>query len=204
MFRLTSFLVVLVVLVGVGEVWAVTMPTPTHHYPFDIDARDEAGGNHGVLRNGARIVTDPQRGNVLDLDGVNDYVSLQLSNVPGGPNDASVFTIAAWFKMPAGLPPDENRGGIYGEYRSGYPGYKNYFAVTGGGTIKLDNYPPLGGPLASAQVVSDDRWHHISYVQNEPGSFRRKLYIDGVLDASDNSPDSTRSTTSPDAVSPPN
>jgi hypothetical protein len=70
------------------------------HLTFDDGTADDSSGydNHGVLHNGAAAVDDPQRGKVLSLDGVDDYVDLG--------NDGSLdlsssgqATIAMWVKV---------------------------------------------------------------------------------------------------------
>ena len=192
MFRLASCLAA-VALVGVNQVSASTvMPIPTHYYPLDIDARDDAGTNEGTLTkgdtgtnggtltNGASIVLDSERGYVLDLDGVNDYVSLQFSNIPPGPTNTSVFTIAAWVKT------EDIVGTIYCENNDS-KFIKNHFVVVTG-KIQFDQYPPRSGGIRSLQIdIDDGSWHHVAYVQNEPASFQRQIYVDGTLETFDNS-----------------
>lgn len=187
----------MLVLVGVGQVNATD--GLTNRYAFNTDASDSAGTNHGTLTNGASVVFDAERGSVLQLDGVNDYVGLGWSNVPGGPTDTSVFTIAAWVKIPSGDVAYANIAGIYGEYTSywhpetGYTGVKNYFAVNGGsrsGELFYGQTPPGESfDLRSTSIINDGEWHHVAYVQNEGGGSNRKIYIDGTLDVSDNSPE---------------
>jgi hypothetical protein len=68
-------------------------------WEFSGNANDSQGLNNGTLMNGASIGTDPVHGQVLMLDGINDYVDCG--------NDASLdvgsgsFTVAAWGKRPA-------------------------------------------------------------------------------------------------------
>jgi len=163
------------------------MPTPTHHYPFDVDASDVTGGNDGLLVGGAIIIPD-SRGMVLGLDGVDDYVALSSSNMPEGQTDSTVFTIAAWVKIPKGQVAPANMGGLYGEFERGHS--KNFFLISDGdGVVSFDQYLPAGGGIHSSIAVTDNTWHHVVYVQNEPGSFRRKIYVDGDLYALDNSPE---------------
>jgi concanavalin A-like lectin/glucanase superfamily protein len=189
MTRLALCVAVAVVFVGVGQVeGAINL---THLYAFDTDASDSAGTNHGTLSNGASIVFDSQRGDVLQLDGVDDYVNLGWSNVPGGPTDTATFTIAAWVKIPAGDVAFANIAPIYGEY-VGYQaagGSKNYFAVDGishgvnrSGEVFFSQHPSDAGIISSVSTINDGEWHHVAYVQNEPGSSKRKIYIDGTLD----------------------
>ena len=63
------------------------------HYEFESNANDSAGTNHGVFGGDAHIVSDPQRGNVLSLDGVNDYMIANDSSVLDFP---SGFSLCAW------------------------------------------------------------------------------------------------------------
>ncbi len=182
----TAFLSAIAVFVSIAHLWADTiMPTPTHHYPFDVDASDVTGTNDGTFRNGASIVVDPKRGNVLGLDGVDDYVSLQRSNVPGESTDQSVFTIAAWVRLPEEIVP--NAVPLYAENRNGSNDHKNYFGVWQNGLVAFDHWPPTGGTLASVVPVNDGSWHHIAYVQDHPPGLpmRRTLYVDGVLSSQD-------------------
>jgi hypothetical protein len=64
-------------------------------YPFDSDAREHRAHYNGTLRNGAAIVTESDRGKVLQLAGATSHVTLphQLAN-------ASTF--AAWVKWNGG------------------------------------------------------------------------------------------------------
>jgi hypothetical protein len=87
----------------VGPFATVTAGPTNHlvaHLTFDDGtAGDSSGhGNNGVLVNGATVVADAERGNVLLLDGTDDYVDLG--------NDRSLdlsatgqATLAAWVKV---------------------------------------------------------------------------------------------------------
>ena len=175
----TMFFVAVAVFVGVSHVSAdIIMPTPTHHYPFDVDGSDAAGTNDGLLVGGATIIADSERGMVLGLDGVDDYVSLQRSNIPGGPTDEAVFSIATWVKLPKEIVP--NAVPVYVENNSGSNDHKNYFGVWQNGLVAFDHWLPTGGTLASVVPVNDDSWHHIAYVQDHPQGLpmRRTLYVD--------------------------
>jgi len=65
----------------------------------DSTANDSSGyGNHGTLFGGASVISDPQRGKVLSLDGASGYVDLGNASSL----DLSVSgqaTIAAWVKL---------------------------------------------------------------------------------------------------------
>ena len=64
-------------------------------YHFQMDARDDGGEFYGLLQNGASIFNDPLLGDVLVLNGTNQFVKL-----PGGAANARTF--AAVFKWNGG------------------------------------------------------------------------------------------------------
>lgn len=65
------------------------------YYPFQTDATDANGHFNGTLQGGASIQNDATRGNVLNLSGSNQYVSL--------PSDAGdILTFTAWVKWNGG------------------------------------------------------------------------------------------------------
>jgi len=72
---------------AVGNWWAF--------YPFTTDASDAAGQVNGSLVGGASVLTDAQRGPVLNLSGASQYVSLPAS--AGAPQ-----TISGWVKWTGG------------------------------------------------------------------------------------------------------
>jgi arabinan endo-1,5-alpha-L-arabinosidase len=65
------------------------------YYPLRTDAKDVNGHYNGTLNGGASFVTDPVRGSVLNLNGVNQYV-----NFP--PGLAGMQTFMAWVKWNGG------------------------------------------------------------------------------------------------------
>lgn len=66
-------------------------------YTFDTDAREHSGLYNGSFPNGATITNDPNRGKVLLLDGVSQYVVVSNSV-------ANASTFAAWVKWYGGSP----------------------------------------------------------------------------------------------------
>ena len=64
-------------------------------YRFQFDGRDDNGEYYGLLQNGARVYQDPLLGDVLLLNGTNQYVTL-----PGGA--ANGCTVTAVFKWNGG------------------------------------------------------------------------------------------------------
>ena len=67
----------------------------TAYYPLTSNANDANGNFNGTLEGGASFVNDPQRGNVLVLNGNNQFVSL-----PAGL--AGMKTFMAWVKWNGG------------------------------------------------------------------------------------------------------
>jgi len=67
---------------------------------FDDNTANDSSGynNHGILINGAAIVTDATRGKVLLLDGANDYVDLG-NGASLNLSDNNQATITAWVKL---------------------------------------------------------------------------------------------------------
>jgi Concanavalin A-like lectin/glucanases superfamily/Putative Ig domain len=142
----------------------------------DGTAHDFSGhGNNGVLVNGATIVNDPQRGKVLSLDGVNQYVDLgnaaSLDLSVGGQ-----ATIAAWVKV-ADI---HNHNSIVtkGEWNEAYSLL-----------IKGDTSPPNllwtghNTSVFSAEAIPTGVWTHVAVTIN--GSLTT-FYINGQISGATN------------------
>jgi arabinan endo-1,5-alpha-L-arabinosidase len=84
-------------------------------YTFNTDAREHLGLYNGTLQNKAVITNDSSRGNVLNLDGVTNYVVL------AGPV-ANCSTLAAWVKW--------NGGGVWQRVFDFGTDTTNYFFFT--------------------------------------------------------------------------
>ncbi len=84
-------------------------------YPFNTDAREHLGLYNGMLQNNAASTNDVARGNVLNLDGMTNFVSLPLSV-------ANASTFAAWVKW--------NGGGDWQRIFDFGTGSTNYFFLT--------------------------------------------------------------------------
>ncbi|MGH3631275.1 MAG: LamG-like jellyroll fold domain-containing protein, partial [Sciscionella sp.] len=142
----------------------------------DGTAADNSGhGNNGVLVNGATIVNDPDRGKVLSLNGVNQYVdlgnavSLDLSS--GGQ-----ATITAWVKVADTH--SHNSIVTKGEWKDAYSLL-----------IKGDTTPPnllwTGNDTSvfSSDPVPTGVWTHVAVTIN--GALTT-FYINGQLDGATN------------------
>ena len=68
------------------------------HWPLDIYTDDIAGGYNGVPVGGVNFVEDAARGQVMLLDGQDDYVELP----PGLLENVTDITITCWFNWAGG------------------------------------------------------------------------------------------------------
>ena len=160
------------------------------HYSFDEGsgtiAGDTSGNNQfGTLVNGATW-TAGKVGGAIQLDGVDDYVSLPTDTIFDFGTDQD-FSISAWFKT-------SKRGGTNAvwpfsivskgfaitetkvmmaiiDYRDNH----NFVAGILGPSSAGDIYPSWG-------LVMDERWHHSVLSVDRNGN--ASLYVDGVLQGS--------------------
>ncbi len=144
------------------------------HYTFDGTANDVAPGmaQNGTLTNGASIVTDNTRGQVLNLDGVNDFIDLSSSTA-----DFASFTegtISGWIKATGTYETifsisDTADTGSYAALFLGASGYLTY-EVMENGVMQLAVYK-------SDITINDGNWHHVAVSIGPSGNV---LYVDGV------------------------
>jgi len=114
----------------------------------------------GKLPGDAKIISDPERGNVLCLDGDGDYVD-------GGNNPVfdsmDFFTAAAWIKVKAF---DKD--------------WQALFTKGGGIEFARNGKVPLAGVYGTMDV-NDGKWHHFAEVGD---GVKFYVYVDGKLDNS--------------------
>jgi prepilin-type N-terminal cleavage/methylation domain-containing protein len=142
---------------------------------------DRSGNNgNGTLANGAAFVADSVTGVGCSVafDGVNDEVTISGGAYIGV---STTLTISAWIKLTSTA-----LESIYGEFTANGDYTRNYFLVNAN-KLTLDQYPSTGGvPIMSNANIRTGAWTHVAFVQD--GS-KRSLYIDGVLDITDNTPE---------------
>lgn len=130
----------------------------------------------GKLIGDAKIVSDPQRGYVLSLDGDGDYVD--CGNNPVFEINGSI-TVSCWIKI-AKFDKEWQAIVTKGDFTWRLQRNKNErtleFACRG-----LDVEGSLYGSLFGYTAVDDDRWHHVAGVYD---GTKLCLYVDGVLDNS--------------------
>ena len=144
---------------------------------------DGSGWNHdGTGTNAIWMASAGARNGVMDF---NAAVPSQIVVPPHNDFNSTIGTITFWVRSSGNTGPGSEGAIIFDR--------KN----TGGDTIVIhDNgklfVQPIGGrQFESASVITDGVWHHVAYVYNQAalisGGFT-KIYIDGALNASSNSP----------------
>ncbi len=141
-------------------------------YTFDGNANDVGPGTaqNGTLVNGPTYVNDATRGQVLSLDGVNDFVS--IASTYSNPTNV---TIGGWVNLLSGT------------------GRKEFISLDDRMHIALDDTGGVKGSiqtgasswldLNSNQFISGTGWHHVMFTFSDTDNVLR-LYIDGVQVAS--------------------
>ncbi|BFM07277.1 hypothetical protein R50071_24810 [Halioxenophilus aromaticivorans] len=143
------------------------------YYTFDGgSANDVSSSNNGSLVGDATTAVNPERGEVLSLDGNGDYVSIN-----GLYGESQTVTLAAWVNIG-----ELSNGGdvislggnvVLGINESGNGVWGGFYD---------------GGALhgtVSSQSIAGDGWHHIAFVFDGSNN-SQTLYIDGVAIASNN------------------
>ena len=139
---------------------------------FENNFLDEKGINNGTSKNGAQIINSTERGNVLSLDGINNYVDYGNDSSLKG---AAPKTFLAWFKI------QQNVSGSFGSWIAG-----NEVASQGGALyIATTRYPALMSsngiqyyPIKSPSPVNLNQWYHLVGSNNGTTAF---VYVNGVL-----------------------
>jgi len=143
------------------------------HYEFAGDFNDSSdNGLHGSPNGFPSIISDPERGDVLSLNGVGQYVVCgndPLFDITGA------ITVAAWIKVNTF---DKNFQAIVTKGESAW-------RLTRDGSNNGLEFACMGlsgnWKVSGSKNVDDAQWHHVAGVYN--GS-EISLYVDGVLDAS--------------------
>ena len=134
-------------------------------------ASDSSGnGYDGALVNGPLWVNDPERGNVIGLDGINDHIAITPD--PLAVETWSEITVAAWVKNDIGV--GAGTDDIVSWWRwTGYPCTDCSFVLSHHGNNQY--FFGINGISISGGSVSTD-WTHV--VATYDGSIMR-LYING-------------------------
>jgi hypothetical protein len=114
--------------------------------------------------------------NALDFDGLNDYVSMTSP----GPTGTSDRTVECWIKTSASQQTQQ----ILVDWGSASPlGARFTLNMIAFGKIRIE----VGGNgFNSTQSVADGNWHHIAVTYDHAATTKVRMYIDGVLETSNN------------------
>jgi hypothetical protein len=143
---------------------------PIAQYLFEGNYIDSAGTNHGTPMGSPSIVSDAVRGNVVDLNGTNQWVETDANAVDLGIDGNTPKTVTAWAYTRS-----FNGGGIFdmGNYANGQD-----FCLR---TLTTDNQwrTQLWGGAFDMDFTYDslDKWVHFALV--DEGS-QTTVYADGV------------------------
>ena len=156
-----------------------------HYWGLDGDATDGVGLADGAI-SGAAIVPG-HAGTGLSFDEINDYATVPDVSYP------NAFTLSFWFKV------DDNTGSdfqyIYSHGDVSTPNSLNvYISESGFATPNVmrtrildsndaDDIAGLDVNIAALGMIGDGRWHQ--YTLTVATGVGSKVYIDGVLGASD-------------------
>ncbi len=142
------------------------------HYDFENGANDSSGNHlNGRLANGAAIVVDSERGQVLDLNGTRSYVdcgNASAFNITGR------ITVAAWLKIdtvPTSWTTIVAKGDSAWRLSTFQDARQFHFGITGA---------PDWHSVDGNRQVAADQWHHVCGTYD---GAQMRLYVDGVLDA---------------------
>lgn len=158
---------------------------PIAYFPFDektgTTVNDISGNN-----NTGSFVNSPswdqgKFGSAVRFNGSSNYISLGTSL-----NTSFVvpYSISVWVK-PESISNTGQIPVIGGFY--GINGTKNYLSLEmNTGKVWLDQWPPSDNQLKSTRTLPLNTWSHIEAVQT---ATTRSIYINGVLNVTDNSPE---------------
>jgi hypothetical protein len=172
------FLNAITYMLGISELEPVDPGTEglVAHYAFENDANDSSGNElHGTLVGDAKFAEGPAGyGMALDLDGNGDYVDC------GAPPQFDIteqIAITYWIKVVAfdkGWNTVLSRGDS--SWRSSRAGENNFMEAAVSGTT--------GDWTYGVTPVDDEKWHHIGWIYDGTMNY---MYVDGKLDASEES-----------------
>ena len=153
----------------------------TTKYTFDVDGTDAIGANDATLNNGAAVVTDAERGNVLSTDGVDDHAEVPTAAT----NGLSQFSFSFWVKTTESRSVAINywqRPTLFGMEITGF-GSNDMAINTNNGFIGF--WTGLSGGdasyLSTTTQINDNQWHQVTVSNNGANA---SLYVDGVIETS--------------------
>ena len=139
------------------------------YWPLDGDVEDSIGNHDGSLVGGAEFVTDGDRGEVLQVDGVNGHAVVPYAADIVFTNTES-YTLSLWVNV---LTAPGHWAGIVNKSRDISPHY--------GIWVNGSNRWVAGGSNIIGSPIETNRWMHIALVQDASTS-SRLVYLNGEPD----------------------
>lgn len=145
--------------------------TLTHHYTFDVDGSDSAGGINGTLQNGATIVAGAV-GNAVDVNGGTQHVLMANPGTPVIPVSTS-YSVSMW----ANRDVVDANGWLVGQ---GDTGASNSSLHVGFRNNNQTAHAIWGDDLQwfPAQATDTADWHHW-VVTFDADTDEQFMYVDG-------------------------
>jgi len=165
MCKKSNFGVLLVLATALCLAWTTfvhaEIPKAVGFWRFEGDTTDSGtGGNNGILKGTAALVTDPERGKCLELDG-DGYV-----DIPSGVTElgAADFTLAAWLKTTrTGVPIVSKSNGNAEWEEKEKELYVADSAISEGENDGTVEYVGFACDWVRGSTPADDgKWHHVA------------------------------------------
>ena len=139
------------------------------YWPLDGDVSDDIGGHDGSLAGGAEFIEDDDRGEVLQVDGINGHAVVpHADDITFASTDS--YTLSLWVNV---LAAPGHWAGIVNKSRDISPWY--------GLWINGSNQWVAGGTNIIGSSIVTNSWMHLALVQ-DASSNSRLVYLNGVVD----------------------
>ncbi|QMU30434.1 discoidin domain-containing protein [Adhaeribacter radiodurans] len=155
----------------------------TSSYPFNGNPLDATGqGNNGIVH-GAILVADRYNrpNSAYSFDGVGDYITTSTS-FPTNIEGTNVFSLSLWFKTNTAW--GGKMLGLGTSQTGPSSQYDRHIYMTNSGQVVFGIYLDTHKIIKSPEAFNDNEWHHVVATLAPSGI---KLFIDGKLEASDES-----------------
>ncbi|MCU0913143.1 MAG: discoidin domain-containing protein [Planctomycetes bacterium] len=152
-------------------------------WAFDGDFKDSAGANHGTAKGDAKIVADAQRGQVLALDGIGDY--MEVPNSPSLNITGDKIALTAWANFDSVAIVQMIVCKVFSNttHVSPYFAYGLHTLANGQPRFWISRSGGASNRAGTAGMFKAQTWHHIAGVYN---GAQLRLYIDGAFVGSTN------------------
>ncbi len=151
--------------------------TPVAYYPFNGNANDAAGTNHGTV-NGATLTTDRfgNANSAYSFDGVSNHILIPNSTSLQSPATTQAYTQMCWIKitgMPGGFAP------LIVKSNSSSSGFMyRMYALSNSLVQSINDYNSAGNTKSAAFNFTNNIWYQVATTYD--GS-NMKFYVNGNL-----------------------